>query len=101
MDQSIIPYGKPFVDQNDIQAVVEVLKSDFLTQGESGKVFEKSLAEYCGSNICRHFFIGYFIFACYLFLLWIRFWRSSHYDSDDICCNGQCSFVCWCRTCFC
>ena len=58
MDESIIPYGKPFVDQDDIQAVVQVLKSDSLTQGQSGKVFEKALAEYCRSKFAVTFSSG-------------------------------------------
>jgi dTDP-4-amino-4,6-dideoxygalactose transaminase len=29
----VIPYGKQNIDQNDIDAVVKVLKADFLTQG--------------------------------------------------------------------
>lgn len=45
-------YGKQFVDDDDIQAVVDVLKSDFLTQGKNIEIFEKSLSNYVGSNYC-------------------------------------------------
>ena len=44
----MIFYGKQSVDQSDIDAVVEVLKSDFLTQGPAIEKFEKCVAEYCG-----------------------------------------------------
>lgn len=45
-----IPYGKQFITQEDIDAVVDVLKSDFLTQGPRIAEFEKSFAEYIGSK---------------------------------------------------
>lgn len=46
----MIPYGKQFLDKNDINSVVNVLKSDFLTQGPKVKEFEKELAAYCGAK---------------------------------------------------
>lgn len=46
----MIFYGKQSIDENDIDAVVEVLKSDFLTQGPAIKKFEKCVAEYCGAK---------------------------------------------------
>ena len=44
-DQKFIPYGRQSIDQSDIQAVVEALKSDFLTQGPTVGRFEAALAE--------------------------------------------------------
>lgn len=41
-----IPYGKQYIDQDDIDAVVEVLKSDWLTQGPRIKEFESMVASY-------------------------------------------------------
>lgn len=46
----MIFYGKQSIDENDIDAVVEVLKSDFLTQGPDIEKFEKCVAEYCGAK---------------------------------------------------
>jgi UDP-4-amino-4,6-dideoxy-N-acetyl-beta-L-altrosamine transaminase len=43
-----IPYGKQNITQDDIDAVVSVLKSDFLTQGPKIKEFEEKFAEYIG-----------------------------------------------------
>ena len=43
-----IPYGRQHITEEDIQAVVETLKSDFLTQGPKIAEFEKAFAEYIG-----------------------------------------------------
>ena len=45
-----IPYGKHHVTQQDINAVVNVLKSDNLTQGPAIQIFEKNFSEYVGSK---------------------------------------------------
>lgn len=42
-----IPYGRQSIDQADIDAVMEVLKSPWLTQGPMIERFEGALAEYC------------------------------------------------------
>lgn len=46
----MIPYGKQDINQSDIDAVIDVLKSDFLTQGPQVPLFEKAVADYCGAN---------------------------------------------------
>jgi len=43
-----IPYGRQFISDKDIEAVVNVLKSDYLTQGPKIAEFEKDFAEYIG-----------------------------------------------------
>jgi len=45
-----IPYGRQDISQADIDAVVEVLRSDWITQGPAIERFEKSVAEYCGAK---------------------------------------------------
>lgn len=45
-----IPYGKQSIDEADIQAVVEVLRSDFLTTGPKIAEFEKMVADYTGAK---------------------------------------------------
>ena len=40
-----LPYGRQEIDDSDVDAVVDVLKSDWLTQGPMTEAFEKSLAE--------------------------------------------------------
>ena len=47
---SIIPYGKQNITNEDIDAVIEVLKSEFLTQGPKIKEFEEEFAKYVGSK---------------------------------------------------
>lgn len=47
---AIIPYGRQDISDADIQAVVDVLRSDYLTQGPVVPAFEKSLADYCGAQ---------------------------------------------------
>ena len=46
----MIPYGKQEIDQQDIDAVIEVLKSDFLTQGPKVPMFEDALCAYTGAD---------------------------------------------------
>jgi len=46
----MIPYGKQDINQQDIDAVVNVLQSDFLTQGPQVPLFEQIVIEYCGAK---------------------------------------------------
>ncbi len=46
----LIPYGRQSINSDDIQAVVEVLQSDWLTQGPAIDRFEKKVADYCGAQ---------------------------------------------------
>ena len=45
-----IPYGRQDITEADIQAVVEVLRSEYLTQGPVVPMFEHSLSVYCGAK---------------------------------------------------
>lgn len=45
-----IPYGRHHITDEDIQAVVDVLKSDWLTQGPTIKAFEDAFSDYVGSK---------------------------------------------------
>lgn len=45
-----IPYGRQDINQADIQAVVDVLQSDWLTQGPTIERFEQKVANYCGAK---------------------------------------------------
>jgi UDP-4-amino-4,6-dideoxy-N-acetyl-beta-L-altrosamine transaminase len=46
---NVIPYGRQDVTQDDIDAVVSVLTSDYLTQGPMVPRFERTVADYCGT----------------------------------------------------
>lgn len=47
---SYIPYGRQEILQKDVDAVIDVLRSDFLTQGPVVPVFEEKIAAYCGAR---------------------------------------------------
>ncbi len=44
-----IPYGRQSISDSDIQAVIEILRSDYLTQGPAVPKFEEAINEHCGS----------------------------------------------------
>jgi perosamine synthetase len=46
----MIPYGKQSIDENDIRAVVEVLRSDWLTTGPLVEKFERAVADFIGAK---------------------------------------------------
>ena len=50
MTQKIIPYSRQSIDEDDIQAVVEVLRSDWLTTGPMVEKFEQAVADFVGAK---------------------------------------------------
>lgn len=51
LDQrKFIPYGKQWIEEDDIEAVVEILKGDYLTTGPKIREFEEKLAQYTGAK---------------------------------------------------
>ena len=51
----MIEYGKHTIDKNDFLSIKKVLNSDFLTQGNKTKVFEKKFANFVGSKFAQSF----------------------------------------------
>lgn len=49
---NFISYGKQWIDDDDIQVVIETLKSDYLTQGPRVLEFEKAICDYTGAKYC-------------------------------------------------
>lgn len=47
---SVIPYGRQYISEEDIAAVVETLKSDLITQGPKVEEFEVAFADYVGAK---------------------------------------------------
>ena len=47
----MLSYGKQSINQNDIDSVIEVLKSDFLTQGPQVPIFEKQYLNTATQNL--------------------------------------------------
>lgn len=50
MDNPLIPYGKHTITDSDIEAVIDVLKNENLTQGNKHQLFESKLAQYFNSD---------------------------------------------------
>lgn len=50
MTADYIPYGRQDISEEDVRAVVKVLRSDWLTQGPVVPQFEKLVAQYCGAE---------------------------------------------------
>ena len=46
----MIPYGRQTIEEDDIQIVVDVLRSDYLTTGPKVAEFEKLVADYVGAK---------------------------------------------------
>jgi dTDP-4-amino-4,6-dideoxygalactose transaminase len=46
----MIPYGRQDISPKDIDAVTEVFRSDWLTQGQAGPQFESAMAGYCDAR---------------------------------------------------
>ncbi|MBD8025404.1 UDP-4-amino-4,6-dideoxy-N-acetyl-beta-L-altrosamine transaminase [Ureibacillus sp. Re31] len=58
MRDTYLPYGKQYLDEEDIETVIKVLKGDYLTTGPSIKEFEKTVANYVGSKYAVAFSNG-------------------------------------------
>jgi len=48
--RNMIPYGRQNINQDDIDAVISVLQSDFLTQGPCVPAFEQAFTDYCDAH---------------------------------------------------
>tara|TARA_Y100000768_G_scaffold310435_1_gene244798 strand:+ start:3323 stop:4504 length:1182 start_codon:yes stop_codon:yes gene_type:complete len=48
--KNIIPYGKHYIDEDDINSVIDILKNKNLTQGPTVLSFEKAVANYVGAK---------------------------------------------------
>src|SRR3954466_7698058 len=56
--KTLLPYGRQSLDETDIQSVVEVLKSDWLTTGPKIDEFEERFAAWVGSKCAVSFSSG-------------------------------------------
>ncbi|AIQ71330.1 UDP-4-amino-4,6-dideoxy-N-acetyl-beta-L-altrosamine transaminase [Paenibacillus graminis] len=55
---TMLPYGQQWIDEQDIEAVVEVLKGDMITQGPAIEAFENKVAAYVGAKYAVAFTNG-------------------------------------------
>lgn len=58
VEHHFIPYGRQTIDEDDIQAVVDVLQSNYLTTGPAVDEFEKKIADYVGAKYAVSFSNG-------------------------------------------
>lgn len=56
--ETYLSYGKQNIDEDDIQEVIKVLKSDYLTTGPYVKIFEENIANYVGASYAVAFSNG-------------------------------------------
>ncbi|QMV41654.1 UDP-4-amino-4,6-dideoxy-N-acetyl-beta-L-altrosamine transaminase [Cohnella cholangitidis] len=55
---TFLPYGKQMIDEDDIEAVIQVLRSPYITQGPAIDKFERAIAEYSGAKYAVAFSNG-------------------------------------------
>jgi dTDP-4-amino-4,6-dideoxygalactose transaminase len=56
--ETLLPYGHQWIDEEDINAVVQVLRSDWITTGPKVAEFEEAFADYVGSKYAVSFSSG-------------------------------------------
>ncbi|MGS2778866.1 UDP-4-amino-4,6-dideoxy-N-acetyl-beta-L-altrosamine transaminase [Robertmurraya sp. GLU-23] len=56
--KTLLSYGQQFIDEDDIEAVIQTLRSPFITQGPKVKEFEDAVASYVGVNYAVAFANG-------------------------------------------
>lgn len=49
-NMKVIPYSRQWIDEKDINVVINILKGEWLTQGPTIEQFEYAIAEYCGAK---------------------------------------------------
>lgn len=55
---TLLPYGQQWLDEQDIEAVIKVLRGDFITQGPAIEAFEAKVAKYVGTKFAVAFTNG-------------------------------------------
>lgn len=57
-DKNFLPYGRQSISDQDVRAVSDVLRSDWITRGPKVQEFEEAIAEYCGARYAVAFSTG-------------------------------------------
>ncbi len=68
----LIPYGKQSIDKSDIDAVIEVLQSDFITTGPKISEFEKAVCDFTGAKFAVAVSSGTAALHCAMFAAGIK-----------------------------
>jgi len=50
ISDQLLPYGRQWIDEDDVQAVIDALRSDWLTTGPMVEAFEQAVAEFVGAR---------------------------------------------------
>jgi UDP-4-amino-4,6-dideoxy-N-acetyl-beta-L-altrosamine transaminase len=90
----VIPYGKQYISEEDIAAVTETLKSDFLTQGPKINEFEEKFAQYIGSKYAVAVSNG--TAALHLSAMALNVNKSSKVITSPITFAASANCVCYC-----
>lgn len=97
----MIPYWKQYLDNNDIESVINVLKSDFLTTGPMVKKFEDKLCEYTWTDFaisCWNWTQA--LHLAYL-ALWIWKWDEVITTANTFVATSNMIIACWAKPVFC
>ena len=96
----MINYGKHSINQSDIDSVVDVLKSDFITQGPKVVEFENDLKKYCNAKYAK--VVSNATATLHIAYLAIGIKKGDSLDiTKYFCFYSKCSFILWGRNRFC
>ena len=88
--ENFLPYGRQQVDEDDIAAVTEVLRSDWLTTGPMVDRFEQAIADYVGAKYAVAVSSGTAALHAAMFAIGIGPGDEVHPAADDLCGHRQC-----------
>ena len=93
---TFLPYGRQAIDDADIEAVVEVLRSDWLTTGPKVSEFEEAFAARVGAAHAVSFQFRNRGSACSCVCDGTQTWRRSDHNALDLCGHGEFCLVSRC-----
>ena len=87
--KSLLPYGRQSIDEDDIAAVVETLRSDWLTTGPKVNEFEEAFAAWVGARYAVSFSSGTAALHGAAFAAGLGAGDEAITSPDDICCHRK------------
>ena len=88
--KTLLPYGHQSIDEADIQAVVDTLRSDWLTTGPKVAEFEEAFAARVGARYAVSFSSGTAALHARRFRRRIEAWRRSHHFAVTFAATANC-----------
>ena len=92
MNKEVIPYGKHFIDDDDIEAVVDVLKNHPLIQGHFVTSFEEEVAKFVGAKFAVA--MSSWTAGLHMACLAAGVETSCCYFTNYFCCSSNSAFYC-------